>query len=308
MDAESISTMVKSQKGSLPLKYVCLLAVCVFSAFYCPLKAQGSSEDSLRILSYNIKMLPRFLVHLHHKPLARARLIPEVIAADSPHVIVFQEAFDRKAMKIIRKGLAQDYPYVLGPANGKRPSFKVSSGVMLFSKLPLTELGEVDFHNCEMEDCFARKGALLAQASWQGKPFQVMGTHMEAGGSPELKQSQYNEIEGLMRTHRKDSIPQFYCGDFNTRKSTANYDTMLLCFGAQDGPFCSDLQYTSDHMLSDMYPYSATHRRVVDFILCRDNKCGAVSVTREVHRYEGCWSKNHCDLSDHFAVLLKAIW
>ncbi len=273
-----------------------------------PLAVDTTSQQELRILSYNIKMLPRILAHLHHKPLQRAKLIPEIIAADSAQVIVFQEAFDRKAMKIIRRGLAATYPYVAGPANGKLPSFKLSSGVMMFSKLPVQVLGEVDFHDCEKEDCFARKGAILIQASWMGKPFQVMGTHMEAGGSMELKQGQYNEIEGLMRTYRKDSVPQFYCGDFNTRKNTAIYDTMLHCFGAEDGPFCSDLQYTSDHMLSDMYPYSATHRRVVDFILCRNNSCRNVNVRREVRRYEACWGKNHCDLSDHFAVLMHVKW
>ncbi len=53
--------------------------------------ANDTTAQELRILSYNIKMLPRILAHLHHKPLQRAKLIPEVIAADSAQVIVFQK-------------------------------------------------------------------------------------------------------------------------------------------------------------------------------------------------------------------------
>lgn len=281
-----------------------------FIAFLLPGLAtaqQNSNAYELRILDYNIKMLPRSLP-LRHKPLARARLIPEQVAADSAQIIVFEEAFDRKAVKIIREKLKAVYPYRMGPLNGKRPSIKLSGGVMIFSKMPLKLLGEVTFRHCEKEDCFARKGALLVEAEWQGRTFQVMGTHMQSGGSADLMQEQYGEIERLMNQYRRDSVVQFYCGDFNTSRNTALYDTMMQCFKAEDGPFAEGLPYTSDHMLSDMYKYSTGHRSVKDYVLCRLNNAAQATITREVRRYEGCWAKNHCDLSDHFAVLMKMRW
>src|SRR5579864_2829265 len=78
-----------------------------------------ASDQPLRILSYNIKMLPRFIKRTHHFPITRARIIPEFLAEENPDIIVFQEAFDPKADRILRTSLKQVYPYMIGPVNKK---------------------------------------------------------------------------------------------------------------------------------------------------------------------------------------------
>jgi endonuclease/exonuclease/phosphatase family metal-dependent hydrolase len=272
------------------------------------LMAQTTDANVLRIITYNIKMLPRAFTFIHHHPLKRARLIPQVVAADSADIIVFEECFDYKAVTVLKKKLKSSYPYTLGPVNGKRPNIRLSGGVMMFSKVPIKDISETRFTDCKGADCWARKGALLAQFEWHGKTMQIMGTHMQAGGSKELKAKQYTAIENMMESHRVNGVPQFFCGDFNIRKGTDIYDNMLKTFGAQDGPITGELQYTSDHLLDDMENADSTKRRVIDHILYKGNGLKPVSITREVQRFQAQWDKTHKDLSDHFALLMKIKW
>lgn len=262
-------------------------------------------EPELRVLSYNIQMLPRWIAHLGHRPLLRARLIPEKLIADSIDVIVFQEAFDKKCMRIIRSLLIGKYPYVAGPANDRKAGMKLNSGVMMFSRIPLKFVDQIDFRECEKEDCFARKGALLAEAEWQGKSIQIMGTHMEAGGTPELKTSQFMEINEMIRRHAREGVPQLLCGDFNIRKGSELYQTMLQTIGMEDGPLSGELQYTADHKLNDMCSYNPEDRKVIDFIFYRANGAPALFTDREVKRYRQRWNKKREDLSDHMALLMR---
>lgn len=249
-------------------------------------------------------MLPRWIAHLGHGPVKRAKLIPQKLVADSIDIIVFQEAFDKRCMKIIRKQLEPHYPYIVGPANDKKCGIKLNSGVMMFSKIPLKYVDQVDFTECEKEDCFARKGALLAEADWNGKKIQILGTHKEAGGSLPLKTGQYLEILGMIRKHTKSGVPQLLAGDFNIRKGSDIYTAMLATFGMEDGDITGELQYTSDHLLNDMSTYRPEDRKVIDFIFYRANGVQPTFIQREIKRYMQRWHKKHEDLSDHLAVLM----
>ena len=265
-------------------------------------KAQGRE---LRVLSYNIQMLPRWIAHMGHGPVKRAKLIPEKLIADSIDVIVFQEAFDKRCMRIMRRLLEPHYPHAAGPANDKKFGIKLNSGVMIFSKKPLKVLDSVDFTECEKEDCFARKGALLVELDWQGQPVQIMGTHMEAGGSQTLKAGQYIEILGMMRKHTRSGVPQLLTGDFNIRKGTTLYEAMLASFGMEDGPLSGELQYTADGLLNDMKKYDPDDRKVIDFVFYKGNGIEPAYINREVKQYRERWHKDRQDLSDHLSVLMS---
>lgn len=282
-----------------------ILGLVLMTGSLCGLAQRGdASPRPMRILSYNIQMLPRWILHMDHGPVKRARLIPEKLIADSIDIIVFQEAFDKKCMRIIRRQLEPYYPYIVGPANDRKASIKLNSGVMMFSKVPLFFVDQVDFTECEKEDCMARKGALLAEADWHGKPVQVLGTHKEAGGSTTLKTGQYLEILGMLRRHTRPGVPQLLCGDFNIRKGSDIYDAMVATFDMEDGPFTGELQYTSDHLLNDMSEHNPDDRKVIDFIFYRGNGHRPELIRREVKRYLQRWSKRHEDLSDHLSVLM----
>lgn len=270
-----------------------------------PTEPPIADTSAINILSWNIKMLPRVLHFIKHYPVKRAKIIPQKLNNSGYDVLVLQEAFDRKANRIMRKAMKEQYPYVIGPAN-QRPGFKVSSGVIIYSKFPMKQLGTVDFKQCEKEDCYARKGALLVQIVAHGDTFQVLGTHLEAGGSRELKTSQYVELAALLDENAKEGIPQLVCGDFNTHKTdTVMYPRLLSYIKGEDGELTGELQYTSDHLLNDMDSYNPNRRNVIDFIFYRPNGRPYKASERCVARYCQQWDDKHKDLSDHFGVLMR---
>ena len=140
-------------------------------------------------------------------------------------------------------------------------------------------------------------------------PFRVLGTHLEAGGSKELKIGQYVELKGLIDAHRKEGVPQFLCGDFNTHKSGKRdlYQKMIAHLEAKDGELSSEFKHTTGP--SDMRKEKKRSRwEVIDYVLYRGNGVTLSSLERHVRIYRDPWNKKHEDLSDHFAVLAKIVF
>lgn len=254
-------------------------------------------------------MLPRALAHLKHFPLKRARLIPAHILADSVDVVCFQEAFDPVARKLLRKGLMDEFPYMAGPANNK-PGFKVNSGVMMFSRYPMRQLGQTHFSTCDKEDCMARKGGLMCEVKKGEKCIQLLGTHCEAGGTEAMKVSQFYELRDLADKYATDSVPLFYVGDFNCAEDNPSlYPQLLEALKATNGKLSGEIKCTADHRDCDMHEMNPNgKRKVIDFILERDNKAKPLNVERQVRRYRQQWNKRQKDLSDHYAVYAVCTW
>ncbi len=265
-----------------------------------------TAQKQISILTWNIKMLPRGATFLKHHPVKRAKLIPKVIIKEAPDVVVFQEAYDGVCVRMIRKQLQSMYPYNQGFQNRKVITYKRAGGVLMFSKYPLKEVESIKYTWLEGIDKLAAKGALLVELEHPVKKIQILGTHMEAGGSRELKMSQYKEAGELLKRHETAGIPQFACGDFNTRRiDTVLYPKLINYLAMEDGDICTDLKCTSDHLLNDMDTHNPDKRNLIDYVFYRGNGVAAVNTTRSVMRYEHQWHKKHKDLSDHFAVLLK---
>ena len=152
-------------------------------------------ERNLKILSWNIYMLPRMVVRKGKR--ARARAIVEELKKSDFDIIVFQEAFLPAARKIITAGLGATYIYQYGSANNS-PSIKTNSGVWVISKVKMNVVKTIQFNDCATYDCWARKGAMLLEGTRNGKPFQLMGTHLQADEHQEIRYKQieqiYNEI------------------------------------------------------------------------------------------------------------------
>jgi endonuclease/exonuclease/phosphatase family metal-dependent hydrolase len=264
----------------------------------------------ISIMTYNIKMLPRGAnSFIHHFPLRRARIIPDKLIAEGTDVIVFQEAFDGVAVRILRRRLKVAYPYDMGFQNRKLVTYKKAGGVLIFSKYPLTEIESIKYTQCKGIDCAGHKGSMLVEVAHPAGRFQLLGTHMQAGGSRELKESQYAEAAALLKRHQQPGIPQFAAGDFNTKKGKpVLYDSLVRALDAQDGDISGDLKYTSDHMLNDMEEYDTTRRNLIDFIFIRPNGVTPVSTRRYIRQFEQRWHPRHKDLSDHFAVVMRMKW
>ena len=111
------------------------LFIALFFVFSGTLNAK---ETKLHILSWNIKMLPRqYNIVIKHHPLKRIKLISEQILSDSIDIVCFQELFDTKVNKRMKAELSKQFPYVVGPANEARSIFRLSSGVIFFSRFPI---------------------------------------------------------------------------------------------------------------------------------------------------------------------------
>jgi endonuclease/exonuclease/phosphatase family metal-dependent hydrolase len=210
------------------------------------------------------------------------------------------------ADRILRKKLSVAYPYNMGFKNRRVVTYKRAGGVLIFSKYPLTELESIKYTQCKGIDCAGHKGVLLVEVAHPAGKFQLSGTHMQAGGGKELKESQYAEAGALLKKHQQPGVPQFAAGDFNTHKDNPElYDTLLRALDAQDGEITGDQLFTTDHLLNDMETYEPTHRSVIDYVFFRPNGVRSVSSSRYVRRFQQQWHPKHKDLSDHFAMILK---
>lgn len=120
---------------------------------------QLQAQDSLRILSWNVKMLPGIAKGNNR----RAKAIAEQIQKHSYDVIVLQEAFQPRPRNIIAKRLKANYPYQTKVLNKKTLTLKTNGGVMMMSRHPIGEVKEIRYSKREGIDRMARKGALLAE-------------------------------------------------------------------------------------------------------------------------------------------------
>lgn len=301
--------------GKIVRVIVSALALWALATACGPVRAQFAPANPaaygkpLRILSWNIAMLPRFVARFK-KPL-RARHIAQKLRDSDYHIIVFQEAFFLDARRILRKGLRDSFPYEYGPANRGGLNHRTNSGIWILSKLPLKYLDEIKFSQvATSDDKLARKGALMVEAEWEGQAFQVVGTHLNAGGPDSVRRSQMSEIAGLLlEPQAREKVPQLICGDMNTRDNEPRYKFMLGKMEAEDGPYSGERQFTTDSQTNDLRkkPQHKLKQNRIDFILYRGNGCPEPWLDRQIPIIESQWSPEHKSLSDHHPVDIT-IW
>lgn len=276
--------------------------------------SSAHAQDTLRLLSWNIQMLP-FPAPPHGKA-KRARAIASLLKEHSYDVVVFQEAFKRRSRRILRRELQETFPHQTDVLNKRTISIKTNGGVMIFSRHPIQATHEIRFTKRRGYDKFARKGAMLAEIEFSGKPFQVLGTHLQAFGTDDILISQYSQMKTeLLDPHQRTGVPQFLLGDFNTRKVPAipaglsgatpmpqtRYGAMLQTLEAEDGELHGEQQYTMDRPYNDLCARRKEARLLLDYVLVRPEQID-LTIRREVKIFRKQWDKDHQDLSDHFAL------
>ncbi len=261
-----------------------------------------SSPQKIRVLSWNIYMLPGLISHSN---LARAEQIGLLLSKSDVDVIVFQEAFGPRARQIIRQNLQHSFPFEAGPANQRLVSLKTNSGIWILSRYPIIESESITFKNRHGVDAFSRKGALLVDLDVNGNRIQVAGTHLQNAGGAWVRHAQCVEFyERLLKPARKQGTPQIICGDFNIDKAvnTESYKFMLATLDASDGALSGTQLYTYDRMTNDLQTERGTRQDLIDYILLRENGAWVNLVRREVRVIRSSWHPRHDDLSDHYSV------
>ncbi|MBL7776702.1 MAG: sphingomyelin phosphodiesterase [Chitinophagales bacterium] len=267
------------------------------------------SDRDLKILSWNIYMLPKF-VPVRGR-VSRAHAIVDTLQQTDYDIIVFQEAFLEKARNVISQGLKNEFPYQYGPANPAQNKVRTNSGVYVVSKIPLNELGTIEYRDRAGNDAFARKGAIMLEGEWNCKKFQLLGTHLQADAQPKVRKKQFEQMFAeLIAPNRKDGVVQILCGDMNTeRQFEEEYCDMLHCLDAEDGDLSGIHKFTHDSERNEIARSNAgktKHRLQLDYVLVRSNGAKIKSMKRSVSIFTKNWRyglrKKGKDLSDHYGV------
>lgn len=270
--------------------------------------AVSSGVDELRILSWNIYMLPNVFFPKIGQ-LERAEAIVAQLKDEAYDVIVFQEAFEKKARAILWEGLKEKFPFEAGP--GENSLFKINSGVWILSKFEFSSVASIEFNTCKIADCMSKKGAILVELTKNGKLFQVIGTHLQAENYPEVRKEQFKDIaEKLLKPFEKNNVPQFIAGDLNTAPDEAGYCDMLTLLNAED---CAPRKTKS--WLKELITWGGKENdlfesdpkripQLLDYILVKENGKCATWIDRTIEIIQQVWDKTKTrrDLSDHYAV------
>ena len=295
---------------NLFVKYTGIGCFILFSVF-----AQGqntttlaSGADELRILSWNIYMLPHALFPKTGQ-LERAEAIVEQLKNEAYDVLVFQEAFEKKAREILWEGLKEKFPFATGP--GKNGFFKINSGVWILSRFEFSSVAEIEFNTCKIADCMSKKGAILVELAKGEKLFQIIGTHLQSENYPEVRKEQFKDIaEKLLKPFEKENVPQFIVGDLNTAPDEAGYSDMLTLLDAEDCTPRKTKSWLKDLVTwggreNDLFETDSKRTpQLLDYILVKENgKCSTL-IDRTIEVIQQAWDKTKTrkDLSDHYAV------
>lgn len=266
----------------------------------------SANDNSLKILSWNIFMLPRFIMRTGQ--LKRAHEIVNVLKEEDADIIVFQEAFDTSARKIIRKGLSSHFPFESGDPP-KNTVWKTNSGIWVISKIPFMVVKNMYFINGRGPDWFACKGAMLIQSEKNGFAFQLIGTHLQSefGGkqSQKIRKLQCEQIrKELIEPYAEDGVPQLLAGDFNTmHHESEKYEQILNILQAKQFSLHGEHTYSYDHTVNDLIKGEKEIPQLIDYILYTGNEEHLKSDARMfINVFRKQWHQKFHDLSDHFAI------
>ena len=266
-----------------------------------PMVNTPGDMKELKILSWNIYMLP--YISLFNNNGERAKSIAKNLENSDCQIIVFQEAFSSKCRNILSKALFPNYPYQYGPANRNTLPLRTNSGLWVVSKIPLTELGEIQFSTSKGFDAVARKGAVLFEGCFNGSCFQLLGTHLQADALDKVRNQQCSEIrEHLLNPNFKQDTPQFICGDFNIdRNDSLNYRQMLKTLDAQNGQISGTIDVTYDEVNNNLAKIVNGKRRVIDYVLVRNGQL-IQKIERKVQTFLSKINGTESHLSDHYGM------
>lgn len=284
------------------MRFILIISfICCFQHFY------SQHKDTLNIITWNIYMRPRQI--FHNDQLERANEIVKAVLSDSIDVIVFQEIFDRKARKIITKGISTKYKYSIGP--GKGAFLKLNSGVMIFSKYPIEEKSIVYYNECENSDCLAKKAAVFASIKLnENKKINIVGTHLQAiKGNiyTKIRSKQIDIINTLVTRIKEKQLPIIFTGDFNISKGDQLFQKLINTFKSDEHTLTSDRKYSADKDNEYRIDEKNKDGELIDHIFLNKNGNQVSLEKYEVVKKTYLKKKHHNDLSDHYLVRARII-
>lgn len=263
-------------------------------------------DDSLSVLSWNIYMLPTGIKFTGKRK--RAKAIGDYFAKSHHEVLIIQEAFHHGARRKILSRIKSVYPHRVGPVFKQYFSIKTSSGIWILSKLPMKTLGKVRYsERWGFDNKMARKGAVMVEVEKDGQPFQIVGTHLNAGGPLEVRASQLRQIrDELIIPFYDPSKPLIVAGDMNISKSDkAGHDSLLTILDMKSYDLTGIYPYTVDYCMNDIIAARSEECDIIDYVFVKDKEKKVRRVERFIPLIEARWSARFKSLSDHNPIEMK---
>lgn len=292
-----------------------------------------SAQVSIKIVSYNIQMLPTSVKNVHQD--ARVQSIANNIR--DYDVIVFSEAFDDDMRNIIKNDLNTSHPFsscILGIHEGCNEGdreFCQDGGVIIFSKHPIVEQAEVLYYktDCDMSkwaalwadrpecwgsDCKARKGAKYIKIEKEGIFFHIFGSHAQATYNDrpfetyrKARELQFRILHHFIKQQNIPSVdPVLIAGDLNVDMigKPDEYENMLSILEARFSDNI-DKTYTFDPINNCLA--ESGNAEYLDYILFKTNHRNPQNSAIRTLKLKSDQSyiskgKNCNDLSDHYAL------
>ncbi len=272
------------------------------------INAHAAPGDTLRVLSWNIYMLPKPLIT---GQFMRVPKIVETLKRSNYDVLCLQEAFVKRVERRLKTDLAAEYPYFANLPVYRKPLKAANSGIVVMSKHPIRFAHGILYDEATGIDKTAQKGALLVEIEINGKPVQVVSTHLQSGNykrSQRIRDRQYLQIyERLLKPFERPGVPQIVAGDMNTeQRDSVRYRRMLRTLKAKDtNPKSKECSYNGG--VCDLVGKSdRNYKEYIDYVLYRTNRALIRPVAGRVKRFMADWCGptlgRKRDLSDHFAV------
>ncbi|AXR59716.1 sphingomyelin phosphodiesterase [Leptospira mayottensis] len=242
----------------------------------------------IKILSHNVFLLPKALPGWGSwGQSTRAERIVSSSYIRNQDVIVFDEAFDTNARKVLLDGVRSEYPYQTDVIGRTREGWDVTSGnyridafinggVVVVSKWPIEEKIQHIFKDkgCGA-DIFSNKGFAYVRINKKGRKFHIIGTHVQAqdSGCANLgKVSRINQFKEIKNFIDLKKIPQnemvLIAGDLNVVKDSVEYYDMLSVLNANEPKYVG-VPFTWDTKTNEItaFYYKEEEPVYLDYVL-----------------------------------------
>jgi endonuclease/exonuclease/phosphatase family metal-dependent hydrolase len=278
-----------------------------------------ATSSTLNVLSWNIFMRPAGL--FFDGQLERAKHIGALLKDSEYDVLVFQEAFGKKSMKLLSEALDGAFPYEIKPLNNGKV---FNNGLWVLSKFPIENIIPIFFDACAGVDCGAAKGAVFFEVNKDGIAYQLVNTHLQSMEGPKqeaVRNSQFEQMKDLLEAQARTGVLQLVAGDMNTSRDNENaYQEMVTILNADDDDvlmtedtYCSTASATSwgcpnNTLIPDKLKGQTA---LLDYALVRNPRPRArprsILTERMLRTFTSPWSDKHKHLSDHYAISIKLV-
>ncbi len=242
--------------------------------------------SQLGMITYNIQAFPNYIgIALDlNKMNSRVNYLVHSDYLKNTDVVMFEEAWDHDIRKVIINGLKSIYPYFVDPVPENDHLKPLNSGLLVLSRYPITRHAFIDYQDYQTLvswDNYSNKGALYFKVNKLGQDYNIIVTHVQAGGDSAKVNAQALKLRRqeflLIKEHLIDGLglskeqPLIIAGDLNTDyydKSDYGFLQKTLNLGrmGMTNSVYAEPLYSSDDELNLMKERTTSGGSVLDYI------------------------------------------